>query len=71
MKITKRAAFIWLTAFFCLGAAIGSVVARPGFIFIGLLVIAVIAFIFIPKQKKAVNQIKAALFVIFIVNFEI
>jgi len=52
MKITKRAAFIWLTAFFCLGTAIGSVVARPGFIFIGLLVVAVIAFIFISKQQR-------------------
>jgi len=52
MKITKRAAFIWLTAFFCLGSAIGSVVARPGFIFIGLLIVAVIVFIFIPKQQR-------------------
>jgi len=52
MKITKRAAFIWLTAFFCLGTAIGSVVTRPGFIFIGLLVVAVIAFIFISKQQR-------------------
>jgi len=52
MKITKRAAFIWLTAFFCLGTAIGSVVARPGFIFIGLLIVATIAFIFISKKQR-------------------
>jgi len=50
--MNKRTAFVLFTAFFCAGVAIGSIVARPGFIFMGLLIIAVLMAIFLSHRRR-------------------
>ena len=50
----KRAFFVWSSACFCAGCAAGSALYRPGFLFLGAVVSAVLAAVFLKTPRRLI-----------------